>query len=368
LADQAKYGIVLVGMMPSPYADIRTGEQVRRKMPNIRDVARRAGVSTVTVSRVLNDSGAVSEDTRKKVEDAIEELSYVPNLLARGLRSNRTDTLALVIPDITNPFWTTVARGVEDKAIENGFSVILCNTDEDPEKQKSYIEILVSKRVDGVVIAPVNRDVSALSSFSGHGIAYVLIDARIEGIDTDLVLGDSIGGAYGLVSHLAGLGHRRIAIIAGPEQAPTAQDRLSGYLQALQEWAIPVDDELIRHGSFDQDSGYELTLELLQLGQRPTALFAGNNVMGLGALIALRDHGVRVPEDMALVAFDELPQLSVLHPFLTVADQQPYQMGTIATQLVLERLMGQRQERREIMLETKLILRESSGGRITPES
>lgn len=337
-------------------------------MPNIRDVARRAGVSTVTVSRVINNSGAVSDDTREKVQQVIEELGYVPNLLARGLRSKRTDTLALVITDITNPFWTTVARGVEDKAIEDGFSVILCNTDEDPEKQGSYIDILISKRVDGVVIAPVNRDVSALSSFSRHGIPYVVIDARIEGIDTDLVMGDSVGGAYGLVSHLAGLGHRRIAIIAGPEQAPTAEDRLTGYLQALEEWDIPVEDELIKHGSFDQDSGYDLTLELLQLSQRPTALFAGNNVMGLGALIALQEHGIRVPEDMALVAFDELPLLAVLHPFLTVADQQPYKMGIIATELLLERLTGKRQEPREIMLEAKLILRESSGGRIALEA
>jgi LacI family transcriptional regulator len=336
-------------------------------MANIRDVARRAGVSTVTVSRVINDSGLVSDDTRQKVQNAIEELGYVPNLMAQGLRSQRTDTLALVITDVTNPFWTTVARGVEDKAIENGFSVILCNTDEDAEKQENYIGILVRKRVDGVVIAPVNRDMSALSAFSRHGIPYVVIDARIEGVDADLVVGDSVGGAYGLVSHLIDLGHRRIAVIAGPEQAPTAQDRLSGYVKALRESNIPVDADLIRHGNFDQDAGYELTLELLQLAQRPTALFAGNNVIGLGALIALREQGVRVPEDVALVVFDDLPLVSVVYPFLTVADQQPYQMGAIATELVLERLTGKRHERREITLETKLILRQSSGGRIVPE-
>lgn len=336
-------------------------------MANIRDVARRAGVSTVTVSRVINDSGLVSDDTRQKVQNAIEELGYVPNLMAQGLRSQRTDTLALVITDVTNPFWTTVARGVEDKAIENGFSVILCNTDEDAEKQENYIGILVRKRVDGVVIAPVNRDISALSAFSRHGIPYVVIDARIEGVDADLVVGDSVGGAYGLVSHLIDLGHRRIAVIAGPEQAPTAQDRLSGYVKALRESNIPVDADLIRHGNFDQDAGYELTLELLQLAQRPTALFAGNNVIGLGALIALREQGVRVPEDVALVVFDDLPLVSVVYPFLTVADQQPYEMGVIATELLLERLAGKRQERREITLETKLILRQSSGGRIAPQ-
>jgi LacI family transcriptional regulator len=336
-------------------------------MANIRDVARRAGVSSVTVSRVINDSGPVSDETRQKVQQAIDELGYVPNLMAQGLRSKRTDTLALVITDITNPFWTTVVRGVEDTAIENGLSVMLCNTDEDAEKQENYIGILVHKRVDGVVIAPVNRDVSALLSLSRHNIPYVVIDARIEGVDADLVVGDNVGGACGLVRHLIGLGHRRIAVIAGPEHAPTAQDRLNGYLKALREAGIPVNGELIRHGGFDQDSGYELTRELLRLARRPTALFAGNNVIGLGALLALREQGVRVPEDIALVVFDELPLLSTLDPFLTVADQQPYEMGVIATELLLERLAGKRQERREITLETKLILRQSSGGRIAPQ-
>lgn len=329
-------------------------------MANIRDVARRAGVSPVTVSRVINNAGPVSDETRSKVEAAIEELNYVPNIMARSLRSRRTDTLALVITDVTNPFWTTVARGVEDKAVENGFSVILCNSDEDPEKLENYVQLLIQRRVDGVVIAPVRKDASPLRSFSQHGIPYVVIDGRVDGIDTDLVVGDSVGGAYGLTKHLIELGHRRIAIIAGPEQAPTADDRLEGYLQALQEAKIPIDERLIERGAFDQESGCELTLQLLELEERPTALFAGNNLIGLGALVALQTRGIRVPDEMAVVAFDELPQLSAVYPVLTVAAQPAYEMGAIATELLLERLTGKRTERREVVLETKLILRRSS--------
>ena len=307
-------------------------------MANIRDVARRAGVSPITVSRVINNSGSVSEETRKEVEAAILELRYVPNTMARSLRSRRTQTLALLITDVTNPFWTTVARGVEDKAVENGFSVILCNTDEDAEKQENYIDVLVQKRVDGAIIAPVNRDAAALRSFDEHSIPYVVIDGRLDDIDTDLVVGDSVGGAYALTKHLIDLGHRRIAIIAGPKSAPTADDRYAGYLKALKETGIPADEQLSRRGGFDQESGYELTLKFLELEDRPTALFAGNNLIGLGALIALRERGIRVPDGMAVVAFDEIPQLSVVCPFLTVADQPAYEMGAIATELLLERL------------------------------
>ncbi|MEA3344851.1 MAG: substrate-binding domain-containing protein [Chloroflexota bacterium] len=273
----------------------------------------------------------------------------------------RTHTLALVITDVTNPFWTTVARGAEDKAVENGLSVILCNTDEDPEKEESYIDVLLQKRVDGVVIAPVSSNVSNLRSLSQQGIPYVVVDRRVEGMDTDLVIGDSVGGAYELTKHLIELGHRRIGIIAGPEQVSTAEDRLAGYLKALEEFDIPVDEALIKRGKFDQGSGYELTKELLELETRPTALFAGNNFIAIGALTALRERGIEVPDEMALVTFDEIPQLSAVYPFLTVAAQPAYDMGTIATELLLERLDGEREGNREVVLETELILRRSSG-------
>jgi len=327
----------------------------------IRDVAERAGVSPITVSRVINDSGYVSDETRREVEAAIEELNYVPNILARSLRSKRTHTLALVITDVTNPFWTTIARGVEDKAVENGFSVILCNTDEDPEKEQSYLEVLLQKRVDGVIIAPVTSHGANLHSLSRLGVPYVVIDRRVEGMDTDLVTGDSVGGAYELTKHLIELGHRRIGIIAGPEQVSTADDRLAGYLKALEEFDIPVDEALIKRGQFNQEAGYELTKKLLELEEWPTALFAGNNFIAIGALTALWELEVRVPDEMALVTFDEIPHLSAVYPFLTVAAQPAYDMGNIATELLLERLDGRREENREVVLPTRLILRQSSG-------
>jgi len=239
----------------------------------IRDVARGAGVPPVIVSRVSNNSGPVSEETRQRVESAMEELHYVPNSLARSLRSRRTQTLALVITDVTNLFWTTVARGVEDKAVENGFSMILCNTDEDPEKEQTYLQVLIQKRVDGVIIAPTSRNGTSLSALSQQSIPFVVIDRRLSGLDADIVRGDSIGGAYQLTKYLIELGHRRIGIIAGPERISTAADRLAGYLKALGEFGIPVDDALIKRGGFDEEAGYELTKNPLRLEMPPTWSF-----------------------------------------------------------------------------------------------
>ena len=330
-------------------------------MATIRDVARKAQVSQVTVSRVLNQSGPVSDETEKRVLAAIEELCYVPNVLARGLRSRRTQTIALVITDVTNPFWTTVARGVEDKAAENGFSVILCNTDEDPEKEDEYLDILLQKRVDGIIIAPTGRASGGLPNLPNDEILYVLIDRCLPGCDADVVRGDSLEGACQLVQHLLEIGHRRIGLITGPAHVSTADDRLAGYRQALEEFQIPFDPDLVLRGNYDEESGYELTNALLSLSDQPTAIFAANNFIAIGALRALRDARVRVPEEMAIVTFDEIPQLSVVYPFLTVIAQPAYEMGAIATQLLLERLAGLRDERREIVLKTKLIIRASSG-------
>lgn len=331
-------------------------------MVTIRDVARKAQVSPVTVSRVLNQSGPVSDETERRVLAAIEALHYVPNVLARGLRSRRTHTIALVITDVTNPFWTTVARGVEDKAVENGFSVILCNTDEDPEKERDYIEVLLQKRVDGIIIAPTGREASSHTALLDGMIPYVLIDRCVLGSGADVVYGDSVGGAYELIKHLVQVGHRCIGLITGPAHVSTADDRLAGYRRALDDFGIPFDPELVLRGDYDEESGYELTKRLLSLPRRPTAIFAGNNFIAVGAIRALRDAGLQVPQDMAVVTFDEIPQLSVVYPFLTVAAQPAYEMGTIAAQMLLERLAGMAGERREVVLKTQLVIRASSGG------
>lgn len=337
-------------------------------MTTISDVARLAGVSPVTVSRVINGAGSVRPETRTRVQQAIEELHYLPNVAARSLRSKRTKTLALLVPDITNSFWTTVARGVEDEAQNGGYSVLLCNTDEDAAKQQRYQDVVISQRVDGVILTPYDSDPQNLSRLRDRKIPIVAIDRRIEGWEVDSVAGDSITGACALVNHLISLDHRRIAIISGPMNTSTAQDRVTGYRQALEEAGIPVDPVLIRFGEFRSLSGEELTYQLLDLEQRPTAIFAANNTIAMGVIKAVDRRGLHIPQDIALVCFDDIPNLSLVFPFLTVAVQPAYEIGVRAAQLLMSRLEGPGTSNlppRHIVLPTRLIIRHSCGSKLS---
>jgi LacI family transcriptional regulator len=345
-------------------------------LPTISDVARRAGVSTVTVSRVLNRERNVNSLTRERVERAIADLGYVPNVVARSLRSKRTHSLALVLPDVTNVFWTTIARGVEDAAHSVGYSVLLCNTDEDLAKQQLYMQVIASRGVDGVIIAPCDDDAAHLSELRQRSVPTVIMDRRIDGWEVDSVRGDSISGARALIRHLIKVGHRRIAIITGPSYASTANDRVAGYGMALAEAGIPFDPCLLRRGEFRAASGEHLTYQLLDetgpgegggppgeaQGGAFTAIFAANNLIALGVLDALEKRGLRVPQDVALVAFDDLPEASRLFPFLTVVAQPAYELGTHAAQLLLSHLNGDTSpQARHVVLPTRLVLRYSCG-------
>ena len=334
-------------------------------MTTISDVARRAGVSPVTVSRVINKTGTVSASTEQRVEQAIAELGYVPSGVAQSLRSKRTRSLALILPDIENQFWTTVARGVEDAAQSWGYSVLLCNTDENPAKQQRYIDVVIGQRVDGVIIAPYDSDANNLAKLRTHDIPTVVIDRRIDGWDVDTVACDSVAGARALVRHLIGLGHRQIAIITGPAGTTTASDRVAGYRIALTEAGLPYDERLVKYGEFRLPSGEHQTQELLDSGLQPTAIFAANNVIAVGVIAALEKRGLRVPHDIALVCFDDLPHSSVLFPFFTVAAQPVYETGVNAAQLLLSRLDSEVSlQPRHVVLPTRLIVRLSCGSRL----
>src|SRR5512139_153551 len=232
-------------------------------MTNIRDVARLAGVAPITVSRVVNGGNNVAEETRQRVQQAIDQLHYVPNTLAKSLRSRQSHTIALIVPDITNPFWTTVARGVEDTAAENDYRTILCNTDEDPAKETNYLNLLVERRVDGVIIAPATRERKRLALLQQLQVPCVLIDRRVEGFKADLVYGDSHTGTRLLIDHLIGLGHRRIALINGPSTISSAQDRAEGYRESLEAHGVVAEESLIFQGEFKQKSGYRLVRQAL---------------------------------------------------------------------------------------------------------
>jgi LacI family transcriptional regulator len=316
----------------------------------------------MTVSRVINNSGYVSAETRARVEAAIAELRYVPNTLARSLRSRKTGLLALIVTDITNPFFTTIARGVEDIANENGFNVILCNTDENEDKQVDYLTVLLQKRVDGFLFVPARSTPESVQLIQRQNVPVVVIDRQISGVEVDVVRGDSEQGAYELVNLLLSLGHRRIGMLSGPETISTAAQRVAGYRRALAEAGVDRDAALVCYGEYTQEGGYQTTQQALFATPRPTALFAANNFIAMGAFRALREAGLSVPEDVALVCFDEAPQSAMIEPFLTVATQPAYEMGRRATELLLARLSNEApRECQEIVFPVEIMVRKSCG-------
>jgi LacI family transcriptional regulator len=330
-------------------------------MSTISDVARLAGISAMTVSRVINNSGDISPETRERVEKAIADLGYVPNALARSLRFKQTKTLALVLTDITNPFFTTLARGVEDAASQQGFSVIFCNTDESESKEAEYLNVVLQKQVDGVLLVPASCSGDSVTFLQEHKATVVVLDRRMSDVKVDTVRCNSEEGAYQLTRHLLDLGHTRIAILSGPPSVSTATDRVAGYRRALAEAGPESHAELVYHGEYIITSGYRMALQALLVTPRPTALLAANNFITSGAFRAVREAGLRVPEDISIVSFDDLPMASDVGPFLTVAAQPAYEMGRRATELLLTRLSGEETaEPQEIILPIKIIVRGSS--------
>jgi LacI family transcriptional regulator len=331
-------------------------------MSTISDVAKRAGVSTMTVSRVINSSGYIAQETQERVEKAIAELGFVPNALARSLRFKQTKTIALVLTDITNPFFTTLARGVEDAASENGFTVMFTNTDESSDEEAENLNTLLQKQVDGVLLVPAGSSNESVTYLQERSIPVVVLDRRVPDVKVDTVCGDSIPGAYQVTRHLIDLGHRSIAIISGPLHISTSADRAEGYRLAMQEAGLSIDPQWVQHGHFTQDSGYEMAKALLPLQPRPTAILAANNFIAIGAYAALREAELRIPADISLVTFDDLPAKLMLEPFLTTVDQPAYEMGYQATQLLLTHLGDETPaDPCVIVLPTRLIIRSSSG-------
>ncbi len=315
----------------------------------------------MTVSRVINESGYISQDTRARVNEAITELGYMPNALARQLRSKRTKTIALVVTDIRNPFFTTIASGVEDTARVPGYAVMFCNTYESEVDEAEYVRVLIERRVDGVLLVPACGGASSVRLLQEHGIPTIVLDRHVREVETDEVRADSRAGAYEAVRHLTALGHRRIAILSGPMGVSTSTDRVEGYRQALLEACPDGECGEILFGEFSEASGYSMTRQILEARPRPTAIFAANNFIAFGAMRALHEAGMGVPDDTSMVVFDDLPPGWVLDPFFTVVSQPAYEIGTRAAQLLLERLDGKAPEGpRSIILPSELVARHST--------
>lgn len=330
----------------------------------IKDVADYAGVSRATVSRVLNNHPYVAEDVRTRVLDAMRELKYQPNRAARRLRASSSDVLGLIIPDIQNPLFQSIVRGVEDAAYECQMTVILCNTDDNPDKQKAYLRIMQAESAAGLIVVPTHpNDGSMLAPVRDAGIPMIFLDREVQDFETDTVKVDNVRGAYLAVQHLVRLSYRRIAIIAGTQMLTPGYERLKGAYDALNDAQIEIDPQLVQTGNFKIESGYELTRALMHLPQPPEAIFICNNLMTLGALRALHELGVRIPEQVALVGFDDMPWAGDLNPPLTAVAQPGYELGRQAVELLLKRLAHPKSPYRKVILQPNLVVRQSSGAK-----
>jgi len=325
----------------------------------IRDVAKRAGVSTATVSHVLNGTRPTTEATRARVLAVARELGYHPSAVARGLRTKSTGTLGVVLSDIRNPFFTALVRGIEDVAQANGLNLMVCNSDEDEKKAETYLRLLLAKRVEGLVFTPTGRANALLEPFLAMGIPVILIDRIAPGLTLPFVGVDNVQGAREAVAHLLEDGHRRIGVVAGLSTVSTSTDRLEGYRLALADRRLAADSALIREGHSSVQGGEEAAGTLLALPQRPTALFTTNNLMTLGALKACAQLGLRCPDDMALCGFDDHEWAELFSPPLTVVRQPTYEIGTTAARLLARAIHGEALPAEAVLLKTRLIIRAS---------
>ena len=328
-------------------------------MSSIKQVAKMAGVSTATVSRVLNDNPNVKPHLKQKVLDAVQELDYHPSGIARGMRSQSSRIIGIVIPDIGNPFFTTVVRKIEDFAVQKQFKLLLCNSDRNPEKEKMYLELLVTERISGAIILPSNAN--ALKPLIKYQIPFVFVNRAFPEIPVDSVVLDNFSGAYMATRHLLELGHTRIGLINTPEDPAVGLQRFEGFKKALSDSGIKSEKELIVCGEYDIQKSEEAALKLLELKQPPTAIFSLNNLMTIGMLKALNKKNVRIPEDISVIGFDDMDWLSFFSPPITVIQQPTQEIGQKAAELLFERLEKRYEgEPRQIILQPKLIVREST--------
>ncbi len=326
----------------------------------IEDVARQAGVSTATVSRVLSGKSNVSDELRERVLETIRELNYRPSRVARSLRVQRSSIIGLIISDIQNPFFTSVVRAVEDVAQQRQYSVFLCNSDEDFDKELTYIELMLAEHVAGIIVSPTASSNEIYQRLVEMRVPIVALDRRVEDVSIDMVVGDNVAAAHTVVNHLIENGFQRIGAVLGTPDASTGAERQQGYVDALREHGLPVLPELVRSGPPRSPNGYALTMELLQQAEPPDAIFTGNNLLTVGALRAIHELGLRIPEDIGLAAFDEMDWMFLVKPALTVVMQPTYEMGRLAAEMLLERIADPDRPPLQVVLQPTIKVRESS--------
>lgn len=329
-------------------------------MATIREVAESAGVSYATVSHVINNTRVVSQETRERVLAAMTALNYRPNALARSLRQGKTNTIGLVLPDSANPFFAEISRSIEDEAFNKGYSVFLCNTELDTQREFFYVDVLSKKQVDGIIFVAAGDQADSLDFLLREGMPVVMIDRDLPNVEVDAVLTDHQLGGLLATRHLIELGHRRIACIAGPSTITPSAERITGYRKALEQAGIPCEENLILRGDYHAQSGMEITHSILKMDPRPTAIFALNDLMALGALRAAAEDGYSVPKDLAVVGYDDLELAHFTNPPLTTIAQPKKEIGTQAVNLLVDRIARKTRPPSRIVLPPELIVRRST--------
>ncbi len=331
-------------------------------MSSIKEVARLAKVSTATVSRVLNNPANVKPHLQQRVLDAVKALDYHPSNIARSMRKQSSKILGIIIPDISNPFFTAIVRGIEDIALRKQYKVFLCNSDRNPEKEKMYIEVLAMERISGAVIAPYREE--NLVPLDKLAIPYVFINQTLPGVKVDSVVLNNFKGAYEATMHLIELGHTRIGVINSPNR-PVETQRLIGYQKALLDSGIGIDPEIIVSGPFLVENAEKATDQLLALPDPPTAVFSLNNTMTIGTLKSIAKHGLSIPGDISVIGFDDMPWLSFFTPPITVVQQPTYEIGTSAAGLLFNHIEDpETAEVKNLVLDPELIIRSSTARHI----
>jgi DNA-binding LacI/PurR family transcriptional regulator len=341
----------------------RSRRSVPGTAPTIKHVAEAAGVSTATVSRVLSGLAGVGPEISDRVREEVRKLGYQPNRVARSLRVRTTRTIGVIIPDIENPFFTRVVRGIEEVLQAAEYSLLLANSNESPARERVAFATLQAEGAAGVIFTAAAGQRLDYRDLHAHQLPMVSISRVLPGLKVDTVTVGNVEGARMAVAHLIGLGHRRIGLISGPMSINTARDRQAGYEKALEDAGLPLVRDLVQFADFRQTGGYSAMEQLLQMRVPPTAVFAGSNLMTLGALQAIHERGLNIPGEIAIVGFDDMPWAVSLEPPLTAVAQPAFEVGMAAARLILERLHEPGRPIRHIVLETNLVVRASCGSR-----
>jgi LacI family transcriptional regulator len=326
----------------------------------IKDVAKATGLSIATISKFIN-GGNVLDENKVLIEKAIIELGFKVNEIARGLKTNKTMTIGVLIPDLKNIFCTTIVSNIENVLIQNGYSTIICDYKQNPDLEKMKFDFLVNKMVDGIITIPFDgSDAQGIQELLNRNIPVVLIDRAVKGVSCDTVLVDNLNASYDSVEQLIIKGHKRIGIICGPQNIFTAEERLKGYIRVHEDYSMVVDDNLIKKGDYEVESGYSLLNELLDSDNPPTAIFVTNYEMTLGAIMALNERNIKMPDELSFIGFDNLQMAKIVKPTLSIVVQPMQQIGETAANTLIKRLKGDMSNFPAMFrLKTELMIRDS---------